>query len=135
MRPYNTQQRQALLSYLREHAEGLLSAEELWEGMQGERKISLSAVYRNLNMLAIDGVCAQAAGQRREDYALSVCGPRQVRCAPASEMLPVRAADSHQRRNIRRRAAVHRKQRGLYGRYAENDPLRSVRYLQIAFAG
>jgi len=62
MRPYNTQQRQALLSYLREHAEGLLSAEELWEGMQGERKISLSAVYRNLNMLAIDGSVRKLLG-------------------------------------------------------------------------
>ena len=55
MPKYMTRQRMALLSYLREHADELLSAQEIAEALNDER-ISLSAVYRNISELEADGL-------------------------------------------------------------------------------
>lgn len=62
MKRYSTQQRQVLLSYLMEHADFPLSAETICKGIGGQRKISASAVYRNLARLAVDGTVQRLSG-------------------------------------------------------------------------
>lgn len=63
-----TRQRKVLLSYLQEHADELLSAQEIAEALRGEC-ISLSAVYRNLSELEADGLLRRGrGGGAREVY-------------------------------------------------------------------
>ncbi len=62
MKQYSTRQRQALLSYLTEHADFPLSAESICKGIGGQRKISASAVYRNLARLIADGTVRRLSG-------------------------------------------------------------------------
>ena len=50
MSGYNTKQRRALLTFLGEHPDELLSARQMADAL-AEKQISLSAVYRNLAQL------------------------------------------------------------------------------------
>ena len=54
MTKYSTKQRQALLSYLSDHADEQLSAGQIAAAIDDEG-ISLSAVYRNLSALEAEG--------------------------------------------------------------------------------
>ncbi|MEA4921017.1 MAG: transcriptional repressor [Clostridiaceae bacterium] len=56
MKQYNTQKRQALLSYLMENTDYPLSAGDIYLGVKEDNLISASAVYRNLAKMADDGV-------------------------------------------------------------------------------
>ena len=47
MHSYSTRQRKVLLSYLSQHPDELLSARQIEDAL-ADKKISLSAVYRNL---------------------------------------------------------------------------------------
>ena len=47
MHSYNTRQRKVLLAYLSQHPDELLSARQIADAL-ADKKISLSAVYRNL---------------------------------------------------------------------------------------
>ena len=50
MHSYSTRQRKVLLSYLSQHPDELLSARQIEDAL-ADKKISLSAVYRNLAQL------------------------------------------------------------------------------------
>ena len=50
MQSYSTRQRKVLLAYLSEHPDELLSARQIADAL-ADKKISLSAVYRNLAQL------------------------------------------------------------------------------------
>ena len=50
MSGYNTKQRRALLAFLGEHPDELLTARQMADAL-AEKQISLSAVYRNLAQL------------------------------------------------------------------------------------
>lgn len=54
MARYNTRQRDVLLAFLNEHVHQPLSAQQIAQGLKGE-KISISAVYRNLADLEREG--------------------------------------------------------------------------------
>lgn len=65
---YMTRQRKALLSFLSEHPDEMLSAQEIADALDGEN-VSLSAVYRNLDDLEADGkVRRNHRGDTREIY-------------------------------------------------------------------
>ncbi len=68
MSKYVTRQRKALLAYLGEHADELLSAQEIADALSGQ-SISLSAVYRNLAELEAEGQVRRAGREGvRESY-------------------------------------------------------------------
>ena len=50
MQSYSTRQRKVLLAYLSQHPDELLSARQIADAL-ADKKISLSAVYRNLAQL------------------------------------------------------------------------------------
>ena len=66
MSKYVTRQRKALLSYLRMRPDELFTAQEIAEALKAE-SISLSAVYRNLSDLELEGqVRRSTRGGERE---------------------------------------------------------------------
>ena len=66
MSKYMTRQRRALLTWFRERPDELFTAQEIAEAMQAEA-ISLSAVYRNLADLELEGqVRRSSKGGERE---------------------------------------------------------------------
>ena len=66
MSKYVTRQRKALLAYLRMRPDELFTAQEIAEAMQ-EESVSLSAVYRNLSDLELEGqVRRSTKGGERE---------------------------------------------------------------------
>ena len=68
MQSYKTRQRDILISYLTEHTDEQLSARNISEALADEG-ISLSAVYRNLNSLALEGKISRITGNsKREAY-------------------------------------------------------------------
>ena len=70
MSGYNTKQRRALLAFLGEHPDELLTARQMADALANE-KISLSAVYRNLAQLeAEEKVRRSSKSGTREVYAL-----------------------------------------------------------------
>lgn len=65
---YITRQRKVLLSFLSDHTDELLSAQEIAEALEDE-SVSLSAVYRNLTDLEAEGkVRRSSKGGAREVY-------------------------------------------------------------------
>lgn len=60
MAKYATAQRRALLSLLKSAHDKRLSANEIWK-LLDDKKISLSAVYRNLSALADEGIISRSA--------------------------------------------------------------------------
>ena len=71
MSGYNTKQRRALLAFLGEHPDELLTARQMADAL-AEKQISLSAVYRNLAQLE-----AQKAGRTKRF--ISILTPRAAR--------------------------------------------------------
>ena len=68
MSGYNTKQRRALLTFLGEHPDELLTARQMADAL-AEKQISLSAVYRNLAQLEAE---EKGAPQRKKRVARSV---------------------------------------------------------------
>ena len=66
MSGYNTKQRRALLAFLGEHPDELLTARQMADAL-AEKQISLSAVYRNLAQLG------------RTKHFISILMPRAAR--------------------------------------------------------
>lgn len=60
MPAYNTKQRDVLLAYLDQHAHEALTAQEIADALE-EKRISRSAVYRNLASLTKQGVLRKGA--------------------------------------------------------------------------
>ena len=66
MQTYKTKQRDILISYLAEHADEQLSARTISNALADEG-ISLSAVYRNLNSLALEGKISRITGNSKRE--------------------------------------------------------------------
>ena len=85
MSGYNTKQRRALLAFLGEHPDKLLTARQMADAL-AEKQISLSAVYRNLAQLeAEEKVRRSSKSGTREVYyqyldAESCKGALHMRC-------------------------------------------------------
>ncbi len=61
MSGYNTKQRRALLAFLGEHPDELLTARQMADAL-AEKQMSLSAVYRNLAQLDSEKQCSRTDG-------------------------------------------------------------------------
>ncbi|MCR5150233.1 MAG: transcriptional repressor [Clostridiales bacterium] len=55
MQKYNTSQREILISFFKEHADELLSVNDIAAGVS-DKQISKSAIYRNIAMLSDEGI-------------------------------------------------------------------------------
>lgn len=79
MSGYNTKQRRALLAFLGEHPDELLTARQMVDTL-AEKQISLSAVYRNLAQLEAEEKGAPAAPKAgRMKRFISILTPRAAR--------------------------------------------------------
>ena len=68
MQSYSTRQRKVLLTYLSQHPDELLSARQIADAL-ADKKISLSAVYRNLAQLETEEkVRRRSKSDTREVY-------------------------------------------------------------------
>ena len=66
MSGYNTKQRRALLAFLGEHPDELLTAHQMADAL-AEKQISLSAVYRNLAQLEAEEKVRRRANSRSHE--------------------------------------------------------------------
>ena len=71
---YNTKQRRALLAFLGEHPDELLTARQMADAL-AEKQISLSAVYRNLAQLEAEEKVRRSAksGSHEAFYQYQMC--------------------------------------------------------------
>ena len=81
MQSYSTRQRKVLLAYLSQHPDELLSARQIADAL-ADKKISLSAVYRNLAQLETEEKCVGAARAARARSTINTLMPKaaKVRC-------------------------------------------------------
>lgn len=75
---YNTKQRRALLAFLGEHPDELLTARQMADAL-AEKQISLSAVYRNLAQLEAEEKVRRSAKVGRTKRFISILTPRAAR--------------------------------------------------------
>lgn len=70
LKKYSTDQRELLLSFLREHPDQQISIEEIYEQLSVENDISLSTIYRNINKLVEEEAIRRFAmeGSRKFSY-------------------------------------------------------------------
>ncbi len=86
MKQYKTQQREALLSFFMNNPERKLSPDDILCELPAELKISRSAVYRNLDRMASDGLLERSAAAegRKTLYQYAGrerdCGRVHLRC-------------------------------------------------------
>ncbi len=75
MKTYMTEQRRTLLAFFKENAGESFAIDEVVERLGGEG-ISRSAVYRNVDKMAADGLLRKAApdGSRHTVYQFAACG-------------------------------------------------------------
>lgn len=78
MSGYNTKQRRALLAFLGEHPDELLTARQMADTL-AEKQISLSAVYRNLAQLEAEEKVRRSAKSGRTKRFISILTPRAAR--------------------------------------------------------
>ena len=78
MPKYSTQQRKALLHYLSEHPDEHLSTRQIAQALAA-KKISLSAVYRNLAALEAEGKVRRCARPAHARYSINTPMPRRAR--------------------------------------------------------
>ena len=78
MSGYNTKQRRALLAFLEEHPDELLTARQMADAL-AEKQISLSAVYRNLAQLEAEEKVRRSAKAGRTKRFISILTPRAAR--------------------------------------------------------
>ena len=71
MYSYSTRQRKVLLAYLSQHPDELLSARQIEDAL-ADKKISLSAVYRNLAQLETEEKSASEQQERHARGLLSI---------------------------------------------------------------
>ena len=81
MSGYNTKQRRALLAFLEEHPDELLTARQMADAL-AEKQISLSAVYRNLAQLEAEEKVrpAQKAGRMKRFISILTPMAARARC-------------------------------------------------------
>ena len=65
MAKYMTRQRRILLDYLASHPDEQLAAQQISDALEGE-SVSLSAVYRNLSELELEGKVRRSLSANRE---------------------------------------------------------------------
>ncbi len=93
MRKYNTGQRSRLLTFLEQHRDEPLSAEQIAERITSEGgEISLSAIYRNLERLEQDGSVRRSAAEDGRkavyQYTGGECGEHlHLRCTDCGSMI------------------------------------------------
>ena len=78
MSGYNTKQRRALLAFLGEHPDELLTARQMADAL-AEKQISLSAVYRNLAQLEAEEKVRRSAKSGSHERFISILTPRAAR--------------------------------------------------------
>lgn len=102
MREYRTEQRKLLLTFFRQHAGRSLSADDLLHALSPSTRISRSAVYRNLDRMAREGLLEKtlSAEGRRSLYQYAKCEERcdriHLRCERCGRLLHLKneSADS-----------------------------------------
>lgn len=73
---YATEQRAALLSFLRENCDRQFSVEELAEELCGRQDISISSIYRNVNQMVAEGYLAKLSQNNSRRFLYQYIGAR-----------------------------------------------------------
>ena len=96
MAKYTTKQRMLLLDFLSEHIDETLSAGQIAEALSGKR-ISTSAIYRNLAALEQEGKLKRSAKPGSQEAYYRYTGDEDCRGAPASELPALRKDRTYRR--------------------------------------
>ena len=116
MSGYNTKQRRALLAFLEEHPDELLTARQMADAL-AEKQISLSAVYRNLAQLEAEEKVRRSAKSGLQGRA-------------AHELCEVRKNLSHGRQQRRTVCKALGAERTIHAGRSRHDPLWDLLGLQ-----
>lgn len=128
MSGYNTKQRRALLAFLGEHPDELLTARQMADAL-AEKQISLSAVYRNLAQLEAEEKVRRSAKSGSHEAFYQYLDAKGCKGA-AHELCEVRQNLSHGRQQRSPVCKALGAERAIHAGRSRHDPLWNLFGLQ-----